>query len=244
MAVLRAPGPLAHASAVANPLLGRTHMLPSPFTLRAGRLAYGTELAIGVTDFLQVGTNIFRDFFRIFNANAKASLIDTQYFALAATFGFETYNYRNFSGTNPDLRVTSYLPGAVASVALADPLALMVGGTYNLSSTELITEGIATSGYVRGATGEIDLALAYNRLFDGGDGAAPEGGGAKAKAPRKRSSLGNSIAVGVSRDFNYDLWGIGISHHWNGFQLGVHYYPGATKYNVIPIIAGGGSMDL
>ena len=127
--VLAAAAPEARASKVENPQFAYTHMQPSPFTLPAGRLVYGTELAFGLTDFLQVGTNILRDFFRMYNANAKLSLVDYPSFAFGLTGGFEYFNYKNISSSNPDFQVTSYLPGAVAAFALLPRVALVVAGS-------------------------------------------------------------------------------------------------------------------
>ncbi len=212
------------SEAAENKLFSFTHMLPSPFTLPAGRLVYGTELAFGVTDFLQVGTNILRDFFKFYNANAKVSLIDYPNFAFALTGGWESYNYKNISATNPSIQITSWMPGAVVSFALAPPLALFVGGNAVFSKTTLVTSGIETSGFIRGANFETDLSWSYN--------------------PQKKKRVGNVLSSGVSYDFTYKLYGLGISHHWPGFHFGVHYYPQATKYPLQPIIAGGGSLDI
>lgn len=231
-----------------NPIFAYTHQLPSPFTLRAGHLIYGTEVALGVTDFMQIGTNIFRDAFQFYNANAKLSLIDWESFACAFTISGETFNYKNIDSSNPDLRVLTYAPGGVLAFQLVGPFALMVGGNYLISNRTLVTDGITTSGTIRGATGEADLSWAYNN--SGGSGISDEADSDAAnsrKRPRQRAksvrSVGNAFALGASYDFTYDLFGVGISHHWPGFQLGFHYYPAATRYPVYPIIAGGGSFS-
>ena len=217
--------PLGLASEVANPVFGYTHLLPSPFTMPAGRLAIGTDVALGLTDFLQVGTGLIQDIYKVFNANAKVSLVDIPDFAFAVTLGYETYNYQDIDPANPDLRVNSWLPGGVAAFAVLPRVALFVGGNLNLSSTKLITNGIATSGFVTGGRVESDMTWAYN-------------------SPKKKSrSVGNAISGGVSYDTDYKLFGFGISHHWPGFHLGFHYYPNATNYKLQPILAGGVAMD-
>ena len=224
----------------ANALFGHTHLLPSPHTLRSGRLLYGTDMAFGVTDFFQVGTNVLRDFFKIYNANAKVSLLDFQAFALSPTFGFESYNLHDISDGNPDLRVTSFLPGAVTAFGVLDDVALFVGFNLNLTSTRLITDGITRSGYVSGARVASDLSWAYNRPEDTSEATDTPKRGARPKIAR---GVGHVLSGGVSYDINYKFFGVGLSHHWPGFHLGVHYYPAATRGALQPILAGGGALD-
>ncbi|MEW6056651.1 MAG: hypothetical protein AB1540_08550 [Bdellovibrionota bacterium] len=227
-------GALRLPSAGANSMFGYTHIQPSPLTLSAGRLVFGTDVAYGVTDFFQIGTNVVRDVYQFFNANAKVSLIELDEFALSPTFSFETYNLKNISELNPDLRVTSFMPGLTTAYGLAEDLALFVAGNLNITKTTLVTEGITTSGLIRGAQIGSDLSWAYNPP------AAKKGKDGK----EVRRGVGNVFSTGVSYDLTYKLFGVGLSHHWPGFHLGVHYYPNATKFPIQPIIAGGGAVDL
>jgi hypothetical protein len=215
---------LARASSlVETPLLAYTHLLPSPFTLPGGRFVLGTDVALGITDFLQVGSNILLDAYKIYNVNAKLALLDYEGFALALTGGYESYNLHDQDSGNPDLQIKSFLPGAVAGFSISPTLAAFVGGNLNFTSQALTTNGIATSGYSRGASAETDLSWAYN--------------------PHKKG-IGNVLSGGLSYDFTYQLVGVGLSHYWRGFHLGVHYYPNATQNKFLPIIAGGAVVDL
>jgi len=214
---------ISHASSYENPLFGYTHLLPSPFTLPAGTLVYGTNVALGVTDFFQVGTDLVRDFYQIFNVRGKVSLVDYPSFAAGLTLGYETYNYQDINSSNPDLRVNSWLPGAVTAFELLPRLALFVGGNLNFTSATLKSDGIVTSGYVRGVSLGSDISWAYN--------------------PAKKRKIGNVLSAGASFDVTYKIVGFGFSHHWPGFHVGIHYYPNADRYKVQPIIAGGGSVS-
>ncbi len=206
-----------------NPLFGYTHLLPSPFTLSAGTLVYGTHLAFGITDFLQVGTHLLRDIYGFYNANAKASLVDHEAFAMAATFGWESYNLQTIDATNPDLRVSSWQPGLIAAFELFPLFALFVGGNLNLTEVKLNASDVKTSGYARGLMFQSDISWAYNP---------------------KKDRIGNVLSAGVSFDSTYEILGFGVSHHWPGFHIGIHYYPNATQYRVQPILVGGGSVSL
>jgi hypothetical protein len=212
------------AQAGSNPLFGYTHLLPSPFTLPAGRFVFGTDIALGITDFFQVGTNLLRNFYQVYNANAKVSLVDYPVFALALTGGWESYNYKDISPLNPDLRIQSWLPGMVMAFEVMPKVALFTGANLNLSQVTLQTSGVQTSGYIRGSTVQSDISWAYN--------------------PPKKKGLGNVLSGGVSYDINYALLGVGLSHHWSGFHFGLHYYPNADRYKVQPILSGGGAVDL
>src|SRR5688500_13701862 len=91
-AVSAALMPQALASEHANPQFAFTHMQPSPFTLPAGRVIVGTQLALGITDFFQIGTDVYRDYLGYFNANAKVAFVDREEFAFALTGDVEHYN--------------------------------------------------------------------------------------------------------------------------------------------------------
>lgn len=230
-------------AASANAVFGYTHLAPSPRTLPAGRLVYGTELALGVTDFLQIGTNVVRDVYKFYNANARLSLVDVPGFALSPFVGFETYNYRDISDTNPDLRVTSWLPGAVAALGVTEQLAWFFYGNLNFTKTELVTSGIKTSGLIRGASLGTDFSWAYNMQFEE---EGPRPGTLKGARPKKLSRgarVGNVLSAGMTYDLTYKIVGLGLSHHWPGFHLGLHYFPNADRARLLPIVSGGGTVD-
>lgn len=238
--VFLAASPFAYAS---NPMFGYTHLLPSPLTLPAGRLVYGTEVAYGVTDFAQVGTNIVRDVFRFWNLNLKLSMVDAPVFAIAPTLGFENYNLHDISSEYPDMRVTSWLPGL--TMAAATPLSNVVvfaGGNLNITKTDLATGSSDKSGAVRGASLGSDISWAYNPQEPDQVPKTAAQTGAKAQ-PRKRQGVGNVLSTGATYDVTYRIFGVGISHHWQGFHLGIHWYPNATKHNILPIVSGGGSVE-
>lgn len=217
--------------AQADSVFAYSHMQPGPFTLPAGRLVYGTTLGYGITDFLQVSTDVVRDVFKFFNASAKVSLIDFPEFALSPFLTFETYNLRDINDTNPDLRVNSWQPGLATAVSLIpDQLAALVSGRLNITNQRLVTGGIQKSGFLRGASFGSDLSWLYNPPQTEKKGAPKRGG--------------NAVSAGFTYDVNYKLFGFGVSHHWPGFQLGIHYYPAADKHPLFPIVSGGGSIAL
>jgi hypothetical protein len=189
-----------------------------------GTLALGTTMSLGVTDFFQVGTDIYRDFYKVFNAHAKISLIDYPDFAMGLTGGWESYNFHDISNYNPDVQVTSWQPGVATAYALHKRLALFVGGHLSFTNVTVHTTGDPVSGLIEGAAGGADLSWAYN--------------------PPKKRGIGNVLSGGVTYDFTYRIFGFGVSHHWRGFHIGLHYYPQAADYKVLPIISGGVTVPL
>jgi hypothetical protein len=206
-----------------NPLFGYTHLLPSPFTPPAGKAYLGTQSGIGVTDFLSVETNLLSDFYGIYNARARMSLLDFPGFAAGVNLGYQYYNLNSLSSANPSLNVATWMPGAVIGAEILPYFALFVGGSLAYTSVDLPSSDFDTSGYTQGAQIESDLSWAYN--------------------PHK-STIGNVLSAGVSYNTTYKFYGFGVSHHWRGFQLGVHYFPNASRYKVAPIIGGGVAFDL
>lgn len=217
------PARAAVEGSVTNPLFAVTHLAPSPLTLPAGRLVLGTDIAFGVTDFLQIGTNVVRLAYQVLNANAKLALFDNELFAFAATYSWERYNLRDFSARNPDVEIQSHQPGAVTAFSLHRDLAFFVAGSLNFTQINLQTSGVEVSGFVRGAQIASDLSWAYNR---------------------RRNGLGNVLSPGVTYDLTFKILGLGLSHHWPGFRLGVHYYVNAESNRFLPILAGGAVVDL
>jgi hypothetical protein len=209
-----------------NPVFGYSHLAGSPYTLPSGRLVYGTDVAVGVTNQFQVGTNILRDSFQFYNAQAKYRVVSTSSFAAATTFGFETFDTAAVGVSTQSAQITNYLPGVVTAVGVGESVAWFNSGSINLSKATVPSD-MQKAGYIRGSQAESDIAWAYNQ------------GTTKRGDPFVR----NALAAGVSYDFTYKVLGYGMSHHWHGFQLGAHYYPEAKRQKLQPIIAGGGTMQ-
>lgn len=210
----------AGAKSVSNPLFSYTHILPSPYTMPAGKIYIGTELAIGITDFMEIGTSIIRNFYQTYNAQVKLQLVDSASFATGITGSWVSYAL----GTQ---QVTIWSPGVVTAFGLAESLAWYLGGNMNFTNITINYSGVTTSSIQRGTAINSDLAWTYSR-----------------KSSKKgNSTIGNVLAAGVTYDLDYRMLGIGLSHYWNGLRIGFHYYPTASTYPVYPIISGSTVVD-
>jgi hypothetical protein len=214
----------ASARAGENPVFVCTHLLPSPYTIPAGRLSYGSSFSLGVTDFMQIGTNAWLDAYRVWNGDVKLSLLDYRNFALSLTGEVLYYNLADMDPRNPSMQITSWQPGAVAAFGFLERFAIFGGITLDLREAKAPTGIVATSGYTPGARLEADAAFMY------GD--------------PKRHGIGNAFSAGITYDATYQLFGFGFGHHWPGFHLGIHYYPGADQNRILPILTGGGTVQL
>lgn len=210
------------AYAVENPLFHYTHLLPSPFTLPAGKVMLGTTSAVGITNFLELQTDVVSDVFQIYNAKARLSLLDFPGFAAGAYLGFQYFNPNTFSVANPSIGVTSWMPGLVTSFEILPYFALFLGGNLYYSSPALAT-GIETSGFLQGGQVESDVSWAYN----------PHEG-----------KTGNVLSAGFTYNTTFSFYGVGISHHWPGFHVGIHYYPNVNTNKILPIISGGMAVEI
>ncbi len=209
--------------AVENPLFGYTHLLPSPFTLPAGRVIIGTTSGVGVTDFFELDTDLMADFYQIYNGRARLSLLDFPGVAAAVYAGFQHVNLNDLSDSNPSIAINSWMPGGVMGVEVAPFLAVFVGGQLYYSDVQLPNSNLKTSGFVQGAQFESDVSWAYN--------------------PHE-NRMGNILSAGFTYNATYKFYGLGLSHHWKKFHLGIHYYPNASQPKVLPILTGGAVIDV
>ena len=214
---------LTSAKAYENPLFGYTHLLPSPFTLHAGKFAVGTSAGVGITDSLELDTNLLLDLVKIYNARLRYSLLDFPGFSVGVFLGFQSTNLSDLSSFNPALTVNAWMPGAVIGMEITPDLAIFMGGNLFYPNQTIDASSLNTAGYFQGRQIEADLSWAYHST---------------------ETELGNVLSAGVNYNSTFDLYGYGISHHWKGFHLGVHYYPTATELKIQPIIAGGAVFDI
>ncbi len=203
--------------AVENPLLNHTHLLPSPFTLPAGRVMIGSLTGIGITDFFELQTHLLANFYNAYNLQLRASMIDSPTSAASLSIGF---SYMNFSSNQ---HISAWLPGGVVGIEIAPHLAFFFGGNLFLSNLPSTSQSVQTSGFLQGGQIETDLSWAYDV---------------------KSNRLGNVVSMGFTYDTTFQFYGFGLSHHWMGFHLGIHYYPNVNENHVQPILSGTATVDL
>jgi hypothetical protein len=192
-----------------------THSLPSPINLPSGAWTLGTRAAYGLTDFIEISTEVSRDVTRHYNVMAKVPLLEYPAFIASAFIQFGHYNLKHYDSRNPDYAISAWQPGLVTGFALENDMAIFMGGNLHITK-DVFPNDAKTSGFANGARANFDWSWMYN----------PPGG---------RLSE-NTISVGVDYDFTQEVFGVGATHHWSTFEIGVHFFPGADHYKVLPVL--------
>ncbi len=213
------------SSRIENPLLGYTHQLASPFTLPAGSLQVGTTSAVGLTDYLQVSTQLFADLLQIYNLQLRSGLLDLPGLAVGAGLGLQSVQLSHLTGQNTNQVISALLPQLTLGFEVAPHWALFLGGQLYLANQTPNANSVLGAGMMQGTEVEADLSWAYQPH--------PE-----------EERIGNVLSMGYSYNTTYQFYGVGISHHWRGLHVGIHYYPNATFYQLSPILSGGASFDI
>jgi len=178
-----------------------THLLPSPFNIGRGDFVFGTTVAYGVFDFLQVSTNVASLIQNQWNVQAKVPLVEYPTFVATGFVDYRTFNPHHIDDGNPDLTVKRWQPGLVTGYEITPDIAFFLGGNFNFGKEA--PEVLTTSGYLKGAEANMEWSWLYNP---------------------STSRLGNNaISIGMKYDFTYDMFGFGFTHHWRMFEAGVHY---------------------
>lgn len=192
-----------------------THSLPSPLNLAKNTYTLGTKASLGLTDFIEISTNLFRDINRKFNVEAKMPIIEAPFFLAAIFVDFQNFNYHHHASSNPDIGITSWMPGVVTGFELVNDSVIYVGGNLNFTNRS-VPKNIETSGLAYGNRLNVDWSWMYN-----------DAGGKLAL---------NTLSFGATYDLTYKLIGVGVTHHWETFDLGVHYTLNADRQNWLPIV--------
>jgi len=126
----------------ARPITNNISM-PTGYTVNKGEFLLGLgPIGFGISDRVQVGTNILLFFLQDYNANLKVSLLKSESKALAAGVKFHRFDLE-VSGT--DSGFTSFSPFAAFSTKLSRDTALHLGGQYTyFSGEEDIEDAVAS----------------------------------------------------------------------------------------------------
>jgi hypothetical protein len=196
--------------------LGVTHLLPSAFVIPGGTLVLGTTVGAGFFDLFDITTNLYLDFYNVFNVAGKVNLFATQDFAMAIHASYVSQTYTTTSvvpGGMLEVKTTAVAPGATFSYRILPSMTGHIGGKIVTRNPALPKEVfVPKTGFVQGST--INKEFAF--------GLSPE----------------TALAVGGSYDLTYDIPGAGLSFYLGHFQLGAHYYFGVTDGAIQPLIGG------
>ncbi|MBR9974279.1 MAG: hypothetical protein KFF77_01740 [Bacteroidetes bacterium] len=175
--------------------------MPTGNTLHAGEFSIGIgPVEYGITENIQIGTNLLLFIFQYYNADLKVSLIDTEKQALALGVGV---GYFDLGFVGGDLSFTSISPYAAYSFPIASKTRMHLGANFT------IFEG----------DGEIGEAEDLNASVTGTSVAA----GIEHSLSNKTKFVGD---VGYDIEFEGVRVGGGVLWGWEIFRLklGLQYF--------------------
>ena len=109
-------------------------MKPTGYTLNRGEFIVGIgSIGFGITDNVQIGTNLLLFIFQVYNANLKVSLTKTESMAFALGLSFNSFN---LDVGNDEIGFTSISPYAAFTTKMGENTYLHLGGQYSTFSGE------------------------------------------------------------------------------------------------------------
>ncbi len=188
--------------------------MPTGFTINKGEITIGIgPIGYGITDKIQIGTNIFLFLLQVYNVDLKTSFIKT--YKKSFALGCKLHNF-NMDVTGVETKFTSFSPYAAFSTKVSRNTFLHMGGQYSFFSgseaVEDATAGITSWGTSMALGIEHSVSHKTKFLFESGYDFTFKG-------PR----IGGAILFG-----------------WKKFRLklGVNFFkPKGTKMLALPVVS-------
>ena len=143
-------------------------MMPTGYTLHQNEFIVGIgSIGYGITDNIQVGTNILLFLFQVYNVNLKASLIKSEKMAFAAGIELAKFNLDVFSDDEDDADFTTISPFVVFSTKMGEKTTLHIAGQYTSWSGDYETDEVDVSATTSGTRvyGGVDHNLSVKTKF-------------------------------------------------------------------------------
>lgn len=123
------------------------------FSLNRGEFTVGIgSIGFGITDNVQVGTNILLHLFQVYNGNLKVSLLKSESLSLAAGMSLNHFNLDLSEDENTKVSFTTFSPYVAVSPQLSKNLRLHLCGQYSFFSGEVDAEDAEFTGSVSGTS--------------------------------------------------------------------------------------------
>lgn len=135
-----------------RPILNNVSM-KTGYTLNKGEFTIGLgSIGFGITDNVQVGTNILKYMFQVYNGNLKVSLFKSDSMSLAAGMSLDQFNLNLLEDENSDVSFTSFSPYVSISPRLSRNLRLHITGQYSFFSGDINVEDTEVLGSISGTS--------------------------------------------------------------------------------------------
>ncbi len=148
-------------------------MIPTANTLNESEILIGIgPIGYGISDNIQVGTNILLFLFQDYNFNIKLSLINSKKFVFGAGLRVDYFNLSALTGDEDKMGFTFLSPFAVITTRLNKKLAFHIGGQYSYITGEGDIEDAKVTSSLSGTRifAGLEHSMSYKTKFliDGG----------------------------------------------------------------------------
>ncbi len=132
------------------------------YTLNSGEFMIGLgPIAYGITDNVQLETNLLLFILQIYNASAKVSIIKEKESALAVGATYLHFDMKSlFDMGDDNISFDAIQPFVTYSTNISESLILHLGGTYSYFTGDTDIEDVETSSNVTGTT--VSAGLEYS----------------------------------------------------------------------------------
>jgi hypothetical protein len=142
-------------------------MIPTGYTLNQGEFMLGLgSIGFGLSDNIQVGTNILLFLFQVYNVNGKVSLLKTEIsaFSLGCEYAYANWNMDEGKGEGDFTMVSPYV---AFTTQLDEKVKLHFRGKYALFSSNADVNDVEPSSTTQGTTLStgIEYSLSHKTKF-------------------------------------------------------------------------------
>lgn len=140
---------------------------PTAHTLHKNEFAVGIgPIAVGLSDNVQVGTNIFLWLFQIYNANVKMNLVNSGNMSVAAGLEYQHMalgSWVNEEAEDTDITFNAISPFIALTTSIGENTDLHIAGKYSHFSSEGDIEDVEADGSASGTEimGGIEYSMSH-----------------------------------------------------------------------------------
>lgn len=188
--------------------------MPTGYTIDKGEFLLGLgPIAFGISDRVQVGTNVLLFLFQDYNANLKISFVKDAKKALAAGFKFHRFDLDVYG---IDTEFNSFSPFAAFSTKVSRNTSLHLGGQYSYFSSKVEIEDAKVESTSEGTSAYLGIEHSF--------------------------SYKTKFLAEVGYDFTFKGFRVGgaVLFGWEKFRLklGVNYFsPEDSQGFIFPVIS-------
>jgi len=131
------------------------------YTLNSGEFKIGLgPIAYGITDNVQLETNLLLFILQIYNASAKVSILKDKENALAVGATYMHFNMNSLLGGDNKLSFDAIQPFVTYTMCVNEKFNAHIGGTYSYFASDTDIEDVETSSNITGTT--VSAGLEYS----------------------------------------------------------------------------------